>query len=30
MIEAQMTQGTWTDPKRGKVALADYAATWIS
>jgi len=30
MIEAQMTQGTWTDPERGKVALADYAATWIS
>ena len=30
IIEAQMAQGTWTDPERGKVALADYAATWIS
>jgi Phage integrase, N-terminal SAM-like domain len=25
-----MLRGTWTDPERGKIALADYAATWIS
>ena len=25
-----MLRGTWTNPERGKVALADYAATWIS
>ena len=30
IIEAQMLRGTWTDPERGKIALADYAATWIS
>jgi integrase len=30
IIEAQMSQGTWSDPERGKVTLAEYAATWIS
>jgi integrase len=30
LIEAQMTTGEWTDPERGKVKLADYAATWIT
>jgi integrase len=29
LIEAQMVSGEWTDPERGKVKLADYAATWI-
>lgn len=30
IIEAEITQGTWTDPERTKVTLGDYAATWIS
>jgi len=30
LIEAQLTTGDWTDPERGKVKLADYAATWIT
>lgn len=30
LIEAQMTAGEWTDPERGRVTLADYAATWIT
>jgi integrase len=30
LIEAQMASGDWTDPERGKVKLADYAATWIT
>ena len=30
MIEAQIRSGEWTDPERGKVKLADYAATWIT
>jgi integrase len=30
LIEAQMASGEWTDPDRGKVKLADYAATWIT
>ncbi len=30
LIEAQLTKGEWTDPDRGKVKLADYAATWIA
>ena len=30
LIEAQMMAGEWTDPERGKVKLADYAATWIA
>ena len=30
LIEAQMAAGEWTDPDRGKVKLADYAATWIA
>ena len=30
LIEAQMSAGNWTDPERGKVKLADYAATWIT
>ena len=25
-----MTLGQWTDPERGKIKLADYAATWIT
>lgn len=30
LIEAQMSIGEWTDPDRGKIKLADYAATWIA
>lgn len=30
MIEAQLSAGQWTDPERGKVKLAEYAATWIA
>ncbi len=30
IIEAEITQGTWTDPERGKITLAEYAAAWIS
>ena len=30
LIEAQMASGDWTDPERGKVKLADYAAAWIT
>ena len=30
LIEAQIAAGEWTDPERGKVKLADYAATWIT
>jgi integrase len=30
LVEAQLTVGEWTDPERGRVKLADYAATWIS
>ncbi len=30
LIEAQIAAGDWTDPDRGKVKLADYAATWIT
>lgn len=29
LIEAQIARGEWTDPDRGKVKLADYAAAWI-
>ena len=30
LVEAQLTTGDWTDPERGKVKLADYAAEWIA
>jgi hypothetical protein len=30
LIEAQMAAGQRNDPDRGKVKLADYAATWIA
>ncbi len=30
IIEAEITKGTWTDPERGKIPLAEYAAAWIS
>jgi integrase len=30
LIEAQLTLGQWTDPERGKIKLADYAATWVT
>lgn len=30
LIEAQIATGEWTDPERGRVKLADYAATWIA
>ena len=30
LIEAQLSAGEWTDPDRGKVKLADYAAAWIT
>jgi integrase len=30
LIEAEITQGTWTDPDRAKIKLADYAGVWIA
>jgi integrase len=30
LIEAHLSAGRWTDPERGKVKLAEYAATWIA
>jgi integrase len=30
IIEAQIAAGEWTDPERGRVKLADYAAAWIA
>ena len=30
LIEAEITQGTWTDPDRAKIGLADYAEVWIA
>lgn len=30
LIEAEITQGTWTDPDRAKIKLADYADVWIA
>lgn len=30
LIEAQILRGEWTDPRRGKVKLADYASAWIA
>lgn len=30
LIEAQIAAREWTDPDRGKVRLADYAAAWIA
>jgi integrase len=30
LIEARLSAGHWTDPERGKVKLAEYAATWIA
>jgi integrase len=30
LIEAQIASGEWTDPERGKVKLAEYAAAWIA
>ena len=30
LIEAELTQGTWTDPDRAKIKLADYAGVWIA
>jgi integrase len=29
LVEAQIFNGDWTDPERGKVKLGDYAAKWI-
>ncbi|MFF4623671.1 tyrosine-type recombinase/integrase [Nonomuraea jabiensis] len=29
LIEGKILAGTWTDPERAKVKLADYSATWI-
>jgi integrase len=29
LIEAQIAAQQWTDPDRGRIRLADYAATWI-
>lgn len=28
-VRVQRDQGTWVDPDRGRVALADYAQTWL-
>lgn len=30
VIEGQLTQGTWTDPERARITLADYAQAWIT
>jgi integrase len=30
LIEAEIAQGTWTDPDRAKVKLEDYADVWIA
>jgi integrase len=30
LAEARMMQGDWIDPKRGKIALQEYAAHWIT
>jgi hypothetical protein len=30
LIEPEITQGSWTDPDRAKVKLADYAEVWIA
>jgi integrase len=30
LIEAEITHGTWTDPDRAKIKLADYADVWIA
>ena len=30
LIEAEITQGAWTDPDRAKIRLADYADVWIA
>ncbi|SEH00488.1 Phage integrase, N-terminal SAM-like domain [Nonomuraea solani] len=29
LIEGRILTGTWTDPERSKVKLAEYSATWI-
>ncbi|MFI7641113.1 hypothetical protein [Nonomuraea sp. NPDC049400] len=29
LIEGRILAGTWTDPERAKIKLADYSATWI-
>jgi Phage integrase, N-terminal SAM-like domain len=29
LLEGQLVQGTWTDPDRAKIKLADYAKAWI-
>jgi integrase len=29
LIEAEITQGRWTDPDRAKIGLVDYAEVWI-
>jgi integrase len=30
LIETEITHGTWTDPDRAKIKLADYATVWIA
>jgi integrase len=30
LVEAQMAQGLWIDPDRGKIRLQDYAERWIA
>ena len=30
LVESQIYKGEWSDPDRGKVRLADYAAAWIA
>ena len=30
LVESDMRTGRWTDPERGRVKLADYAATWVT
>ncbi len=30
LVESDIRMGRWTDPERGRVKLADYAAIWIT
>ncbi len=30
LLEAQLVAGEWTDPRRGRVSLGDYARVWIT
>jgi hypothetical protein len=30
LVEGQLAQGSWTDPERARVRLAEYAEAWIT